>query len=117
VTVIAATQSLSDLDIVAGEAFREQVIENCNNYVVLRQNSAKNAEEWAQVFGTVEGTNVTYQLGSDNNKMGFTGAGSLRKERQFLFHPDDIKRLKTGEAFYMSKDNGEHSKIQVRKGF
>jgi len=113
VTCVAATQSLSDLDFACGEAFREQVIENCNNYIVLRQNSAKNAEEWAKIFGTVEGLSVTYQLGDDKP----TGRGSARKERRFIYHPDEIKRLKTGEAIYMSKDTDEQAEIKVRKGF
>lgn len=117
VTCISATQSLSDLDFVAGEAFREQIIENCNNYILLRQNSAKNAEEWANIFGTVEGLSVTYQLGKDKNITTPTGMGSAKKERKYIYHPDDIKRLKTGEAIYMSKDKNEHYKIQVRKGF
>jgi type IV secretory pathway TraG/TraD family ATPase VirD4 len=117
VTCIAATQSLSDLDFACGEAFREQIIENCNNYIVSRQNSAKNAEEWSKIFGTVEGLSVTYQLGNDKNNMTATGMGSARKERKFIYHPDEIKRLKTGEAIFMSKDTDEHSRIRVRKGF
>ena len=38
VTCILATQSLSDLDCAVDENFKEQIIENCNNYIVLRQN-------------------------------------------------------------------------------
>ena len=110
VTCIPATQSLSDLDSAAGEAFKEQIIENCNNYIVLRQNSAKNAEAWAMIFGTEEALNITYQLGSNTGKMDATGLGSARKERRFYYHPDDIKMLKIGEAVFMSKDTGEHSK-------
>ena len=51
VTCILATQSLSDLDHVSSE-FKEQIIENCNNYIVLRQNSSVNAEHWANIIGT-----------------------------------------------------------------
>jgi len=62
VTCILATQSLSDLDFAAGEAFKEQVIENCNNYIVMRQNSSVNAEHWANILGTRNTLEVTYQL-------------------------------------------------------
>lgn len=117
VTCTIATQSLSDLDTASGTSFREQVIENCNTYILLRQNSANNAEEWAKVFGTRDGLSVTYQLGKDKNNMTATGMGSAKKEREFLYHPDVIKRLKTGEAIYMNKDTGKHCKINVRKGF
>lgn len=117
VTCIVATQSLSDLDEASGPAFKEQVIENCNNYIVMRQNSGINAEAWAKVFGTKEALAVTYQIGDEDNKTVATGKGTVKKDREFIFHPDDIKNLKTGEAFYVSRDTGEKSKIQVRKGF
>lgn len=52
VTCIPATQSLSDLENETGDKFKNQIIENCNNYIVLRQNSYKSAEEWAKTLGT-----------------------------------------------------------------
>ncbi len=39
VTCIPAFQSLSDLDKAGGTALRNQVIQNCNNYIIMRQNS------------------------------------------------------------------------------
>ena len=118
VTCILATQSLSDLDEAGGETLREQVIENCNNYLLMRQNSAKNAEAWAQILGTTESLAVTYQIGNkEKGSLAATGLGTVKKDRSFLYHPDDIKQLKTGEAIYMSKDTGKHCKIIVRKGF
>ena len=62
VTCVLATQSLSDLDFANGEAFKEQIIENCNNYLVMRQNSGVNAEHWANILGTRSTMEVTYQL-------------------------------------------------------
>ena len=52
VTCILATQSLSDLDFAVNDAYKEQIIENCNNYIVMRQNSGTNAEQWANTLGT-----------------------------------------------------------------
>ena len=46
VTCVLATQSLSDLASAEDEDFTQQIIENCNNYLVLRQNSAVNSENW-----------------------------------------------------------------------
>lgn len=117
VTCIVATQSLSDLDAAAGEAFKEQIIENCNNYIVLRQNSAVNAENWSKILGTTEGVMITHQFGNKGKQVASTGLGSMRPERRFLYHPDDIKRLKTGEAILMMKEENEHFKIKIRKGF
>jgi Type IV secretory pathway, VirD4 components len=117
VTCILATQSLSDLDYSVDENFREQVIENCNNYIVLRQNSGKNAEAWANIIGTKNKADSTYQFGNKNNTSGTTGVGTIKFNRSYIFHPDEIKNLKTGEAFYISKDTGLKQKIKVHKPF
>ena len=117
VTCIAATQSLSDLEYNAGDAFKQQLIENCNNYIVMRQNSAKSAEEWANILGTRQAIEITHQLGSNQNISVPTGYGSAKRTRKYHYHPDEIKELKTGEAIYMSKDTVTHTRIKVRKGF
>lgn len=113
VTCILSSQSLSDLESVENEAFKEQIIENCNNYIVMRQNSPKNAEQWAEIIGTRESMAVTYQITEENTGM----RGSMRKTREFIFHPDDIKNLGTGEAFIVSKDKNFRYKIFVNKPF
>ena len=118
ITSVLATQSLSDLDFTCNEAFKEQVIENTNNYIVLRQNSAVNSENWANILGTKSTIDVTYQL----QQKGYfettdTGLGSARRVREFYYHPDDIKVLKTGKGIFMSKDFPYHSYISVNKPF
>jgi len=112
VTCILATQSLSDLDFASGEYFKEQIIENCNNYIVLRQNSAVNAENWANILGTKRNVEVTYQVTGNDSRN-----GTIRRGREFIYHPDDIKNFKTGNGVYMSKDSGTHSKITIHKPF
>ncbi len=118
ITSILATQSLSDLDFACNEAFKEQVIENTNNYIVLRQNSAVNSEHWANVLGTKSTIDVTYQL---QEKGAFatsdTGLGSARRVREFYYHPDEIKSLTVGKGIFMSKDNNFHSMININKPF
>jgi len=116
ITCILATQSLSDLDHVS-DHFKEQIIENCNNYIVLRQNSSTNAEHWSNVIGTRETMQATYQIGEDGSGIKSTGLGSLRKVREYLYHPDDIKLLKTGEAIFVSRDKMFHTRIHIDKPF
>ncbi|MDE6470337.1 MAG: DUF853 family protein, partial [Eubacterium sp.] len=111
ITCVLATQSLSDLDFSCGEAFKEQVIENVNNYIVLRQNSAVNAEHWANILGTRATIEVTYQLEQQARNTNTTGLGSARRVREFLYHPDDIKALKTGKGFYLSRDTNIHCPV------
>ncbi|MCL2372741.1 MAG: type IV secretion system DNA-binding domain-containing protein [Defluviitaleaceae bacterium] len=117
VTCVLATQSLSDLDFACGEAYKEQIIENCNNYIVMRQNSGVNAEKWANILGTRSTMEVTYQLQQRGLETSETGFGSARRVREFLYHPDDIKTLRTGIGFYLSRDTNFNSKININKGF
>ena len=117
VTCILATQSLSDLSSAEDEHFTEQVIENCNNYIVLRQNSAVNSEAWANVLGTRNTMEMTYQLQQQDGETVDTGLGSARLVRQYIYHPDDIKALKTGKAFFLSRDTGQHCKVDILKPF
>ena len=117
ITCILATQSLSDLDYAVGESFKEQVIENCNNYILLRQNSAKNAEAWADIIGTEAKAETTYQLGDVSGRMLPTGTGTIKFNKQYIFHPDEIKNLKQGEAFFVSKDSDVKMEIKINKPF
>ncbi|WP_288147094.1 type IV secretory system conjugative DNA transfer family protein [Thomasclavelia cocleata] len=114
VTNILATQSLSDLDEIS-EAFREQVIENCNNYIVLRQNSSQNAEKWANIIGTRGTLEITYQLSQQGYNTNSTGLGSARRVREYLYHPDEIKSLKVGNGIYVNKDLSYHTKLKINK--
>ncbi len=118
ITSILATQSLSDLDFACNEAFKEQIIENTNNYIVLRQNSAVNSEHWANILGTRATIDVTYQLQQRGRfETSDTGLGSARRTREFIYHPDDIKNLSVGKGIFMTKDFNYHCKLTVNKPF
>jgi len=113
ITCMLATQSLSDLDQASGESFKEQIIENTNNYILLRQNSGINAEHWANILGTKETMEVSYQLEQRGLDTSTTGFGSARKVREYLYHPDEIKTLRTGQGIYLSRDTNHHSRINI----
>lgn len=95
----------------------EITIGNTNNYIVLRQNSATNAEAWADILGTRQSMEVTYQIAQQSRTTSTTGLGSARRIREFLYHPDEIKDLRTGEAFFRSHDEHFHCKLQINKPF
>ena len=117
VTCVLATQSLSDLDFACGSAFKEQIIENCNNYLVMRQNSGINAEHWSNILGTRSTLEVTYQLQQKGLNTAETGFGSAKRVREFFYHPDDIKTLQIGQGIFLSRDGNYHNKIKVNKPF
>jgi len=117
ITGILATQSLSDLDFAVNEAYKEQVIENCNNYLVLRQNSGINAEHWAGILGTRKTMETTHQLQQRGLDTSQTGYGSAKTVREYHYHPDDIKMLGTGQGIFLSRDTNYHAKIKIHKPF
>lgn len=117
VTCVLATQSLSDLASAEDEDFTQQIIENCNNYLVLRQNSAVNSENWANILGTRQTMEVTYQLQQKGLETTQTGFGSARRVREYLYHPDEIKQLQTGNGIFLSRDEYFHSKLRIYKPF
>ena len=117
VTCVLATQSLSDLDFAVNEAYKEQIIENCNNYILLRQNSSINAEHWAKILGTRKSVEISHQLQQSGRGTTETGYGSAKPIREFIYHPDEIKRLQAGKAFFLSRDLDFHCKLNVCKPF
>jgi hypothetical protein len=96
---LIATQSLADLDVSDDAALKKQIIQNCNTLIIQRQNDAGDAEELSSIIGTEETWMMTHQVDS----RGGTGLGSLRPIREFMVHPDKIKRLQVGQAIIARK--------------
>ncbi len=110
---VLSTQSLSD--IASGrkenaDHFINQVVGNCNNFILHRQNSPEDAEKLAAMMGTRNTLEYTAQV----SQVGPTHMGTVRRTRGFIAHPDDIKSLKTGEAFFFSKEGNKVTKIKAR---
>lgn len=111
---ILSTQSLSD--IAAGrkdnaDHFINQVVGNCNNFIMHRQNSAEDAERLAAIIGTRASLEYTAQVGGGSA----TQMGTMRRGRSFIAHPDEIKALRVGEAFFFSKEGNKIQQIKTRR--
>ena len=111
VHAIFGTQGLSDLKRVDGE-FASQVLNCVNTIICHRLNDHESAESVAAWAGTRDMFDVTAQIGAE----GATGMGSVRRNKEFIIHPDAIKQdLQPGEAFYISKVGKFRSeKIKVK---
>lgn len=112
---VLCTQSLSDIASARNNNashFVNQVVGNCNNFILHRQNSPQDAEMLAGVIGTRNTQEFTMQV-KENEP---TTMGTIKQTKGFIIHPDEIKRLGTGEAFYISKMSEDIRKINVRKG-
>lgn len=110
---VLSTQSLSD--IASGrkdnaDHFINQVVGNCNNFILHRQNSADDAEKLAEMMGTRTTLEYTAQV----SQIGPTHMGTVRRTRGFIAHPDEIKSLSTGEAFFFSKEDNKVRKMKAR---
>lgn len=111
VHAVLATQSLSDITSKGGEALLGQVLNNCNNYIIQRQNNPEDAEVLANVIGTKDGYQVTSQVSTTSNT---APSGSVRVTKEFIVHPDEIKRLGVGEAVILNKQRFDVRYLKVR---
>jgi type IV secretory pathway TraG/TraD family ATPase VirD4 len=100
VHAIFGTQGLADLDKV-DVTFKNQVLNCVNTLICHRLNDKDSAEGVANWIGTKDVFTVTAQL---NVKECDAAMGSVKRNKEFVIHPDAIKRgLQTGEAFYITK--------------
>lgn len=100
VHAIFGTQGLADLDKV-DVTFKSQVLNCANTIICHRLNDKESAETVASWVGTQDAFTVTAQL---NLAQGEAGLGSVRRNKEFIVHPDAIKQgLQAGEAFYVTK--------------
>jgi len=111
VHAILSTQSLSDLAINEGEYFIGQVLSNCNNYLIFRQNDSDDAERLASVIGTKNSPEHTVQVNGD----GATGRGTIKISKEYVIHPADIKRLRLGEAVFVNKQNFKTCIVKINR--
>ncbi len=109
---ILSTQSLADILSNGDEALLGQTLSNCNNYIIQRQNYPQDAEHLANIIGTSDQFQVTSQV---DMRIGTTGAGSVRATKEFIVHPDKIKRLEQGEGIVVNKHKFNVQYAQFRQ--
>ncbi len=108
---IISTQSLSDLEDVSS-VFKKQVIDNCNNYLILRNNDPDNAELLSGIIGTKKKNFTTYQ---SNTEVTFsTGVGTDKIVDEYIINPNDIKKFKKLTGIYYSKNSEQIELFKTR---
>ena len=110
---ILATQSLSDIAKKGGNELVGQVLNNCNNYIIQRQNNHDDAEILARLIGTCDTFQLTSQI---DGSSGTRGVGSVRATKEFVVHPDLIKNFKKGEGVCLSKLESSFKFTCFKKG-
>ncbi len=96
-------QSLGDLYSPASPNFQQQVIENTNIKIILRQDDPSAVEKFSKIAGTQRTLIPTYQTEARLTGKGLTGTGSVREGQAFKVEPDLIRELKRGEAVVIWK--------------
>lgn len=110
---VLSTQSMSDIAVSKdrGDHLVNQIVGSCNNFILHRQNSPSDAAKLAELIGTRNTLEYTAQV----SETGPTQMGTVRRTRGFLAHPDEIKALKTGEAYFFTKENNKVRKLNIRR--
>jgi type IV secretory pathway TraG/TraD family ATPase VirD4 len=101
-SLLPGAQELADMAAVITEAgaptgIRDQVLGNLEVVISHRQAVPESAELIAQIAGTRGAWITTHQTGDGIGGLR-TGLGSRVRGREYVIHPDDIKRLRIGEA-------------------
>lgn len=97
VGVVFSHQALGDLDNVS-PAFRNIVLTNTNIKVVMRSNNPETCEYFAKSFGTRSTVNTTQRTKKEFLHEVKTGDGSARDVEEYVYHPNIIRNLGTGEG-------------------
>ena len=103
-----AHQTLSDLNVISPE-FSGQIMGNCNNRFIFRQDDPDDAERWARFIGTKKVIKKTYKTEGGYQ----TGDASNRESQEFIISPDTIKTLPIGECVFNSKTTNESRILKV----
>lgn len=104
-----AHQTLSDLNRISHD-FAGQILGNCNVRFIFRQDDPDDAERWSRFLGTRSAVKRTYQMEAGRE----TGLTSNREVQEFVISPDQIKRLKVGEAVVSIKTENRAKVIRTR---
>ncbi len=108
---VLATQSISDIAKKGGDALVGQVLNNCNNFIIQRQNNHDDAEILSKLIGTRDGFELTSQI---DKVVHSRTVGSVRTAREFVIHPDVIKGFEQGEGVLLSKRLNSKSMVRFR---
>ncbi|MBL0338236.1 MAG: type IV secretion system DNA-binding domain-containing protein [Rhodospirillaceae bacterium] len=104
--MVVTAQSLGDIARSQPE-YRDyllsQVIANCNNYIIQRQNNPDDARMLVEVIGMKEKYQLTWLDSQDG----------VRRVRDYVIQPDEIKRLKLGEAVMVTKSDHKLYKLRL----
>lgn len=102
IAVMILHQSMGDL-MVKRSSYQQQVLENTNIKIIMRQDDPDSVEKLAKMGGSEKVMVSTYQTEKQITGTELTGLGSVREGMIFRIDPDLIRTLGRGEAIVMRK--------------
>jgi len=113
-SVVLATQEFADMER-AARGLRDQLVGNAAVKIIHRQDVPDSALMAAQLVGTHQVWERTIQTGAGLLGRYDTRRGTRRLVERFVIHPNQIKRLTTGEAIVITKQPTAQTRaIRVR---
>lgn len=113
-----AAQTFADCLVDGSDQLLRQIVGSTNTFIVHELTDPQDAEYAAGLFATQAAVEHTAQTVGGAP----TGAASARATKQFVVHPDQIKNIGVGEAYYMNKNDKDRNSnksiirlIKVRK--
>jgi conjugal transfer pilus assembly protein TraD len=106
-SLVLGTQELADLHPPENPSLADQVLGNVTTLIAHRQVVPQSAETLAGVIGTRGAWTHTERTETFLGAGTPTGEGTRTRTREFVVHPDAIKRLPTGYAAVTSPGHGE----------
>jgi type IV secretory pathway TraG/TraD family ATPase VirD4 len=106
-SLLLGTQELADLRPADTPTLADQVLGNLTTLIAHRQVVPQSAETLAEVMGTRAAWTHTERTETRLGAGTPTGHGTRTRTREFVVHPDTIKRLPTGHAAVTSPGHAE----------
>jgi type IV secretory pathway TraG/TraD family ATPase VirD4 len=106
-SLLLGTQELADLRPPDNPSLADQVLGNLTTLIAHRQVVPQSAETLAGVMGTRGAWTHTEKTENWLAATSPTGEGTRTRTREFVVHPDTIKRLPTGTAAVTSPGHGQ----------
>ncbi|MBP1525585.1 MAG: DUF853 family protein [Spiroplasma ixodetis] len=88
-------QTINDLK-TASKDLTDTIFGNTANIIAHNVKDPNSAEYLAKSFGTITVEKITKQYDNKNKK---SSKGSIREVEEYIVHPNDLKKLKVGQAY------------------
>jgi type IV secretory pathway TraG/TraD family ATPase VirD4 len=115
ISIVVTYQSRKSLDHIE-QSLSLKMNENTANKIVFQVQDSEDVEWFCSLLGTKTTTKETYQ--TENGFFGDTktGAKSMREVEEYVIHPNEIKKLKLGQALlYCSKVDPHYVLMSIKR--